>query len=147
MKRYLRTNSRIETFNTFKTRHRFNLRKRGYSKNFVNYHTNKVKFLDRSFELKKKSKKTLSSIPFVTRYTPSGSAAFKIIKNYWHHLQNLIYFKKTRLPLPMLSYKSNKNIKSFLIHAKLQSRSLDCDNETTTLKEFGLEYTPLPDSH
>ena len=56
MKRYLHTNSRIETFNAFQKRHRFNLCKRGYSLSFANHHIDKVKFLDRSFELKRKIK-------------------------------------------------------------------------------------------
>ena len=47
----------------------------------------------------------------------------------------------------MLSYKSNKNIKSFLVRAKLPS--LNCENEVTPLNEFALDYTPfpMPDSH
>ena len=53
-------------------------------------------------------------------------------------------FEKTGLPSPMLSYKSNKNVRSLLVRAKLPP--LDCDNEATTLNEFELEYTPLSNS-
>ena len=81
MKRNFRTNTHIETFNAFQKRHRFNLCKRGQSLSFANHHIDKVKFLNRSFELKRKIKTKISKIPFVTRYTPSGFKAFKIIKN------------------------------------------------------------------
>ena len=133
MKRYLRTNSRVDSFNTFKARHKANLCKRDYSCKFANHHANKIKFLDRSFELTKKTKKQISKIPFITRYTPSASTAIKIIKKYW--------------PSPMLSYKSNGNIKSFLVREKLPS--LNCESVITPLNEFALDYTPLsmPDSH
>ena len=42
----------------------------------------------------------------------------------------------------MLSFRSNKNIKSLLVRARLPS--LDCDPEAPPLHEFALEYTPLP---
>ena len=45
----------------------------------------------------------------------------------------------------MLSYKSNKNVRSLLVRAKLPS--LDCDNEAATINEFEFEYTPLPNLH
>ena len=72
MKRYLRTNSRQSTFHKFKAQHMLNLWKRGYSRGFINHYTNKVKFLDRSFELKPKIKRQLKRIVFVTRFTPSA---------------------------------------------------------------------------
>ena len=81
MKRYLRTNSRVGSFNYFKRKHRDNLLKRGYSFKSV---VNRVKFLDRSFELKKKrTKQQLDRLPFVTRFIPSSLLAFDIIKKYW----------------------------------------------------------------
>ena len=145
MKRYLRTNSRVDSFNIFKAKHKVNLRKRGYSLKFINHFTDKVKFLDRSFELtKKKVKKQLYKIPFVTRFTPSASLAIKIIKKYWYHLQQLQQFRHVKIPTPMLSYKTNRNIKSLLVKAKLPS--LDCQTEATPLNEFILEYTPFPSS-
>ena len=106
LKRYLCTNSRVETFNTFKAKHKVNLRKRGYSHKFINHFTNQVKFLDRSFELsKKKVTKWLHRIPFVTRFTPSASLALQIINKYWPHLQQLQQFKHIKIPCPMLSLK------------------------------------------
>ena len=143
MKRYLRTNSRVDSFNYFKGKHRINLLKRGYSFKSVDQSINRVKFLDRSFELKTmKTKKQLDRLPFVTRFTPSAPLALKIIKKYWHHLQTLHSFKNIKLPSPMLSFRSNKNIKSLLVRARLPS--LDCDPEAPPLHEFALQYSPLP---
>lgn len=74
IKRYLRTNSCVETFNTFKAKHKVNLRKRGYSYKFINHFTDQVKLLGHLFELSKKNvTKRLHTIPFVTSFTPSPS--------------------------------------------------------------------------
>ena len=124
MKRYLRTNSHVETFNTFKAKYKVNLRKRGYSHKFINHFTNQVKFLDRSFELlKKKLTKQLHRFPFVTRFTPSASLALQIINKYWPHLQQQ-QFKHIIIPHPMLSLKTNRIMKSYLVKSKL-TQSLD----------------------
>ena len=56
MKLYLRTNSLVDSFNNFKTKHRTNLLKRGYSSKFVDNNINRVKFLDCSFELNRNIK-------------------------------------------------------------------------------------------
>ena len=141
MKRYLRTNSLIETFYKFKTKHELNLKKRGYSREFINLHTSKVKFLDRSIELKPRNKRPMNRISFVTRYSPSASRAIKIIKKYWPSLEQLKYFNNTLPPSPMLAYKANRNIKSFLVRAKLPS--LDCNIETHPPSSLPLEYTPI----
>lgn len=142
MKRYLRTNSRLSTFNKFKAQHTRNLQKRGYSPKFINYHTNKVKFLDRSFELRPRAKQKSNRTVFVTRFTSSAKTAFHIIKKYWPLIQRLQQFKNKPLPHPMLAYKSNRNIKSFLVRAKLPS-SLDCTIKTNPSSNLSLEYTPL----
>ena len=42
----------------------------------------------------------------------------------------------------MLSFRSNKNIKSLLVGARLPSQ--DCDPEVSPLHEFALEFTPFP---
>ena len=78
---------------------------------------------------------------FVTRFTPSAKKAMCIIKKYWPTIQHLQQFKHKALPFPLLAYKSNKNIKSFLVRAKLPS--LDCITETTPLSKLSLEYTPI----
>ena len=145
MKRYLCTNSRVETFNAFKAKHKVNLRKRGYSHKFINHFTNQVKFLDRLFELsKKKVTKRLHRIPFVTSFSPSSSLALQIINKYWLHLQQLQQFKHINIPRPMLSFKTNKNIKSYLVKSKL-TQSPDCHNEATSLNDFPLDYMSLSD--
>ena len=41
----------------------------------------------------------------------------------------------------MLAYKSNRNLKSFLVRAKLPS--LDCAIETTPTSNLRVEYTPI----
>ena len=118
-----------------------NLRKRGYSRGFINHYTNKVKFLDRSFELKPKIKRQLKRIVFVTRFTPSAKQAMHLIKKYWPSIQYLKLFNNNLLPPPMLAYKSNKNLKSFLVRSKLPP--LDCNIETTPIGNLTVEYTPI----
>ena len=56
IKRYLCTNSHIETFYKLEAKHKLNVRKRGYSHKFINLHTSRVKFLDRSVALKPRNK-------------------------------------------------------------------------------------------
>ena len=102
MKRYLCTNSRVETFNTFKAKHKVNLWKRGYSHKFINHFTIQVKFLDRSFELsKKKVTKRLHRIPFVTRSTPSASSALQIISHIFNNYNNSNTLKFLALCSPL----------------------------------------------
>ena len=120
IKRYLRTNSRAESFHALKVKHRHNLRKRGYSTDFINRHTNNVRFLDRSFELKPKNKTNEKrQIAFITRYTPSATKAMKIIRKYWPSLKTTKHFKGKIMPYPLLTFKSNRNIKSYLVRAKI----------------------------
>ena len=83
----------------------------------------------------------MNRISFVTRYSPSASWAIKIIKKYWPSLEQLKYFNNTLPPSPMLAYKANRNIKSFLVRAKLPS--LDCNTETHPPSSLPLEYTPI----
>ena len=49
--------------------HMWNLRKRGYSNGFINNYSNKVKFLDRPFELKPKIKRQFKKTFFNQIYT------------------------------------------------------------------------------
>ena len=145
MKRYLRTNSQIGTFNKYKAKHWFNLRKRGYSPGFIRKYTNSVKFTDRSFELKPKIKHHNNKMVFSTRYTPLGLKAFRIIKKYWPFIYRLNRFKNKTIPPPLLAYKSNKNLKSFLVRAKLPS--LDRNSETELPSDLSLEFTPIPSTN
>ena len=41
----------------------------------------------------------------------------------------------------MLTDKSNKNLKSFLVKSKLPS--LDCNIETTPIRDLKIKYTPI----
>ena len=118
-----------------------NLRKIGYSCGFNNHYTNKVKFLDRSFELKPKIKRQLKRIVFVTRFTPSAKQAMHLIKNTGLQFNISNCLITILLPPPMLAYKSNKNLKSFLVRSKLPS--LDCNIETTPIGNLTVEYTPI----
>ena len=126
MKRYLRTNSRADKFYDFKSKHKTNLRRRGYSLRFIKRHINKIKYSDRISELRPKNRdKKNKVLPFVTRYAPSAAKAMQIIKRYWPSITKLEQFKNFTLPTPLLAYKRNRNIKSFLVRAKLPS--MDCN--------------------
>ena len=122
-KRFLRTNSTIESFFNFKAKHKINLLKRGYSTKFINKHTDNIRFIDRSFELKPKNKsRGFTRLSFITRFTPAAAKAIQIIKQFWPLLEQ---FKSLKFPKPMLVYKSNRNIKSHLVRAKLPSLDPD----------------------
>jgi len=122
-KRFLRTNSTIESFLNFKAKHKINLLKRGYSTKFINKHTDNIRFIDRSFELKPKNKsRGFTRLSFITRFTPAAAKAIQIIKQFWPLLEQ---FKSLKFPKPMLVYKSNRNIKSHLVRAKLPSLDPD----------------------
>lgn len=131
-KRYLRTNSRVESFLTFKDKHKTNLLKRGYSHSFIKKHTDNIRFIDRSFELKPKNRsKRMKRLAFTTRFTPAAAKAMRIIKHFWPSLEQ---FTNINLPKPLLVYKSNKNIKSHLVRAKLPS----LDPETVQIAKITL---------
>ena len=49
----------------------------------------------------------------------------KILRKFWLSLQKTKAFHHKEIPIPMLSFKSNRNLKSFLVKAKLPP-SLDC---------------------
>ena len=145
MKRYLRTNSRIETFNHFRAKLKANLKRRGYPHKFIYSNINKVNFLNRSFELRPKSKKNMNRLSLITRYSPSASLALKIVKKYWPSLKKLKYFQSKSLPPPMLVYKTNKNIKSSLVRAKLPSLTGEKNTDINSVN-LALEYTPIPNA-
>ena len=105
----------------YKAKYWLNLQKRGYSPGFTRKYTNSVKFTDQSFELKPKIKHHNNKIEFSTRYTPLALKAFHIIKKYWPFIHRLKGFKNKTIPRPPLAYKSNKNLESFLVRAKLPS--------------------------
>jgi len=72
-KRFLRTNSRIESFLNFEAKHKLNLLKRGYSTKYINKHTDNIWFIDRSSELKQKNRpRGFKRLSFVTRFTPAA---------------------------------------------------------------------------
>ena len=119
MKRYLRTNSRTESFHAFKRKHRQNLLKRGYSDHFIYQHTHNIRFKNRSLALKPKLRTNKRRLAFITRFTPSAAKAMKIIRRFWPSLRNSKTFKHINLPPPTLTFTSNRNIKSYLVRAKL----------------------------
>ena len=140
MKRFLRTNSRAESFSAFKEKHKHNLRKRGYPNTFINKYTNKVRFLDRSYELKTTTKVDKKKrLAFITRYTPSATKAIEIIHKLWPSLQKTKWFKNKTIPRPMLAFRGNKNIRSYLVRAKLPSR--ESQTKVPIQIEFPLNFT------
>ena len=125
MKCFVRTNSQAESFYTLKAKHKHNLHKKGYSMKFINHYTDCVQFNNRHLSLTNNCSKTKKKIlAFITRFTPSATKAMKILRNFWPSLQKTKIFHHKEIPNPMLTFKSNKNIKLFLVRAKL-SPSLD----------------------
>ena len=115
------TNSCLETFNKFKAKHKNNLLKQGYSQNSLTHIPTRSNSSTGHMTLKQK---LTNRIVFTSRYTPSTSKAFKITTKYWPELQQINSFKTSKPPCPMIAYRSNKNIKSFLVRARLLP--LDC---------------------
>ena len=82
----------------------------------------------------------MKRLAFITRYTPSAAKAMKIIRKYWPSLQQTNLFRNRSIPFPLLSYRSNRNTKSYLVRAKLPS----LDQNITPLPsiEFPLNIEP-----
>ena len=59
----------------------------------------------------------------------------KILRNFWPSLQETRAFHHKEIPIPMLSFKSNRNIKSFLVRAILPP-SLDYQTTHLPLIKF-----------
>ena len=72
---------------------------------------------------------------------PSAKPAMHLIKKYWPSIQHFKLFNNNLLPPPMLAYKPNKKLKSFLVKSKLPS--LNCNIETTPIGNLKIEYTPI----
>ena len=142
MKRYLRTNSRAESFYAFKHKHRKNLLKRGYSNHFISQYTNNIQFKSRSLALKPKLKTNKRRLAFITRFTSSAAKAMKIIKRFWPSLRNSKTFQHANLPPPTLTFTSNKNLKSHLVRAKLTPT--ECDTDIPPIN-FSLILNPQPE--
>ena len=105
-----------ESFYAFKAKHSSNLLKREYSPSFIKRFTNTVRFSDGPFELKPKTRsKGMKRLAFITRYIPSAAKAMKIIRKYWPSLQQTNLFRNNTFPYPLLCYRSNTNIKSYLV--------------------------------
>jgi len=123
LKRYLRTNSRPDKFYSLKSKHKVNLRKRGYSLRFIKRHINKLNYSDRISELYSTQKRgeKRNVLPFVTRFTPSATKVMHVLKKHWPAITQLRRFQNVDLPRPMLAFKRNRNLRSYLVKAKLPS--------------------------
>jgi len=120
MKRFVRTNSRFDTFLEFKNKHRINLLKRGYPYKFVHRQLNKVKFCNRSQELRPKHKVGISNrVAFITRFSKVAPRVMGIIKKYWPDIQKTKCFENNAIPFPLLTFKKNRSLRSHLVRAKL----------------------------
>ena len=87
----------------------------------------------------------MNRLSLITRYSPSASLALKIVNKYWPSLKKLKYFQNKSLPPPMLVYKTNKNIKSSLVRAKLPSLTGEKNTDINSVN-LALEYTPIPNA-
>ena len=92
---------------------------------FISQYTNNIHFKNRSLALKPKLRTNKKRLAFITRFTPSAAKAMKIIKRFWPSLRNSKTFQHKNLPLPTLTFTSNKNIKSHLVKAKLTPTNCD----------------------
>ena len=107
---------------------------------FVKWFTNTVRFSDGPFELKQKlNPQTWKDWPSLLDIrTPSAAKAMKIIRKYWTSLQQT---RSKLFPYSLLCYRSNRNIKSYLVWAKLLS--LDPNSTTLPWIEFSLNGLSL----
>jgi len=139
LKRYLRTNSCAKKFYDFKSKHKINLRKRGYSLRFIRRNISKVDYSDRISELYQNTSKSKRRkiLPFVTRYTPSATKVIHILKRYWPAITQLQQFNNVELPVPMLAFKRNRNLRSYLVRAKLPP----LDPPTLTPIDYSLNWS------
>jgi len=124
MKRFVRTNSRFDKFLELKERHTINLLKRGYSNKFIRSQMNKVKFSNRSQELKPRQKGGISKrLAFITRFSRVAPKVMGILKKHWPEIQQSKCFKHNSVPLPFLTFRKNRNLRSYLVRSRLNK---DC---------------------
>ena len=61
----------------------------------------------------------------MTRFTPSAAKVKQIIRKYWPSITQLEQFKDVKLQVSTLAFKRNRNLKSYLVSAKLQPLDLN----------------------
>ena len=85
---------------------------RGYSKEMIDSQMEKVRFGQKKVQ----SKKADIGVPFVMTYHPKHRAVGQFMKKLQHQDQTV---KRVFSPPPMISYRSARQISSYLVRAKL----------------------------
>ena len=144
-KRLLRTNSRRETFSQFVNKYKTQMTRRGYSLNFIKTYTNTIEFKNRSALLhKSKTKKASHRTIFSVRYTPMALRATQVIRRYWPRIRKMKTLSNKVKSTPMFAPRTNKNIRSHLVRAKLPPLNSQEANHITTT-QLPLQITPPRD--
>lgn len=116
--RYLRTNSREETFNEITAKLANKMVDRGYNKQGYNKQETiqQVKFKDRSKALQEKQE-TPGTKPLIlsTRYSDSSKTISRVLNNHWHMIENTIFPNR-----PMVAHKKNPSLTNKLVRSKLR---------------------------
>ena len=97
------------------------LTNRGYRRKHVRNEIRKASKITRQNSLKTKQKKRNDRTPFVVTYHPSVPQLASILNTNHHILQNSTDCKEVFPQPPMLSYRRPKNLKEYLVRAKIKN--------------------------
>ena len=95
------------------------MKTRGYKSNTIKSLVNNVKHKDR-FK-RKDTQKSFNRPVFITRYTASAKRIIKTIRHHWHNLQSNPTVGRFFPNYPIMAFKKNKNLKNYLVRAKLKN--------------------------
>ena len=92
---------------------------RDYREKSIQDAINKVLNMSRDEALKEQTKKKTDRTVFVVTYNPALPSVSKILKKHWGVMVKDPYLKKVFPSPPMVAYRRPKNLRNFLIKAKI----------------------------
>ena len=136
--RYLRTNSQEETFKEWMSKHKLNLRARGYKPSKFNEILSSITHDKRVSSLESKSKQASGSdLTFVNTYNDETPDVRKIIYDNWSHLHTDPVLKELFPKPPIMALKRNKTLANSLVKSKPDPWVPVVANTTTSTVDMG----------
>ena len=116
--RYLRTNSNEDTFKQWMSKHKSNLKGRGYNPSLINPLLESITFNERAKALNPKPLEQSADLTFVNTYNDQTPEIRRIIYDNWERLHSDPTLKKLFPKPPILALMKNRTISNFLVKSK-----------------------------
>ena len=136
--RYATTNSFKLDFDKSISQHIRQMNARGYTSDYI---TTAIQNVQHEHRFRNRVQKMNNRPVFVTRFTASAAKVIQTIRHNWHHIQSDPIVGKFFPHYPIMAYKKNTNLKTFLVRARIKP---DDDSETNST-ELELEHHPVTD--